>query len=267
MWYLCYSALAVTCIHVVLAGMYCCRVCSTFASPSFASVVCHIGSIHANNERLELVCPVPQCERQRPYRNFESFRSHVYRKHKNVLKNKVNMLSGVSSKHDSSSSINENRSGIQDVGGDNVPLNDQPDGSAECSITWPCSIQTTAARFLLRTKEERRVSQRALDGIVQDVTELRDEAFEQVCVFCRLIENSRPLADKKKGINPTISEPSIAVFSLEFSERVVGEADGWAWLRVVQDCHGLSYVSVYMYVPGITLYLRHPWMSKLHVHV
>lgn len=184
MWYLFFSVLGVTCIYVILAGMYCCRVCSTFASPSFASVVRHIGNIHANDERLELVCPVPQCERQRPYRNFESFRSHVYRKHKDVLKKKVNMLSGVSSKHDSSSSITEDRGGVKDVGGDIVPVNDQPDGSAECSVTRPGSIQSTAARFLLRTKEERRVSQRAVDGIVQDLTELWDEAFEQVCVFC-----------------------------------------------------------------------------------
>lgn len=41
-------------------------------------------------------------------------------------------------------------------------------------------FQFAAARFLLKTREERKITQAAVDGIVQDVTDLWDEGMKQV---------------------------------------------------------------------------------------
>ena len=43
---------------------------------------------HAGDSNLSILCPVPGCPRSvKSYNSFESFRSHVYRKHHNVETN------------------------------------------------------------------------------------------------------------------------------------------------------------------------------------
>ena len=43
------------------------------------------------------------------------------------------------------------------------------------------NMKYVAAKFLLKMKEERKIAQTAVDGIVQDVTDLWDGAMKQVC--------------------------------------------------------------------------------------
>ena len=66
-----------------LENVYACSLCDYFASPSFATVLRHIGNTHASDHDLNISCPVRGCPRS--YTNFESFRSHVYRKHRSAL--------------------------------------------------------------------------------------------------------------------------------------------------------------------------------------
>ena len=56
------------------------------------------------------------------------------------------------------------------------------DYSPEGSRQLPCEDdhQSAAAHFLLKTKEERKITQSAVDGIVQDMTGLWDTAVKQV---------------------------------------------------------------------------------------
>ena len=44
------------------------------------------------------------------------------------------------------------------------------------------NIQHAAAYFLLKMKEERKITQTAVDGIVQDITDLWDGSLKQVCL-------------------------------------------------------------------------------------
>jgi hypothetical protein len=66
-----------------LENVYACSLCASFASPSFATVLRHIGNTHASDYNVNIGCPAPGCLRS--YTNFESFRSHVYRKHHSLL--------------------------------------------------------------------------------------------------------------------------------------------------------------------------------------
>ena len=76
-----------------LENVYACSLCDSFASPSFATVLRHIGNTHASDYNLNISCPVPGCLRS--YMNFKSFRLHVYRKHRSLLDRTkhVNVLS------------------------------------------------------------------------------------------------------------------------------------------------------------------------------
>ena len=63
--------------------MFVCTICDQFAGRSFASVLRHIGSIHRFDPGLSIRCGIKACPET--YTNFESFRSHVYRKHRDIL--------------------------------------------------------------------------------------------------------------------------------------------------------------------------------------
>ena len=68
-----------------LENVYACSLCDSFASPSFATVLRHIGNTRASdyNLNISISCPVSGCLRS--YTNFASFRLHVYRKHRSLL--------------------------------------------------------------------------------------------------------------------------------------------------------------------------------------
>ena len=157
--------------------MYCCNICSLFASPSFSAVLRHIGNTHAGDPNLSIVCPVPGCPRESPYSNYESFRSHVYRKHREVLD------SGLSR-----SNVEGGRKDPEDISEGSGDEDSIERGNSDCNTegfepqSSGINLQSSAARFLLKTREERKITQSALDGIVHDVTDLWDVAMKQVHV-------------------------------------------------------------------------------------
>ena len=151
--------------------MYCCNICTSFASQSFSAVVRHIGNSHGTDPRLSIMCPVRGCPRKEPYGNYESFRSHVYRKHKSILSGGLSRVDV--SATTTATTENEPADNTMSVeNGDTDPLIEPEDSEFK--------LQKCAARFLLKTREERRITQVALDGIVHDVTEMFDTAMKQV---------------------------------------------------------------------------------------
>ena len=168
------------CFHT---GMFCCLVCRAFVSPTFAAVLRHMCTTHATDQQLALVCPIQGCPRQNPYTNFWSFRSHVYTKHRDVLKGRVSRpnlreLPGSNSHSDTTEHPgHRSDAGTEDVLGSAL-LDCNPEGSRQLSSED--DFQFAAAHFLLKTKEERKITQSAVDGIVQDMTGLWNTAVKQV---------------------------------------------------------------------------------------
>ena len=101
--------------------------------------------------------------------NFNSFRSHVYRKHRDVL-----FLSGTGSASDESERDNESSS---DLPGHADMRNETPNNDPELSGPM---MKKAAALFLLKTLEERKITQVALDGIISDCQALMDIMFTHV---------------------------------------------------------------------------------------
>ena len=68
--------------------MHLCSICNDFAGASFSSVLCHIGDVHKSQigpaPTVAVWCGIDGCPRS--YENYESFRSHVYRKHSHMLR-------------------------------------------------------------------------------------------------------------------------------------------------------------------------------------
>ena len=153
--------------------MYCCCICASFASSNFSSVLRHIGNTHSGSSNFSIPCPVSDCSRhENPYICYESFRSHVYRKHRELLEEGFPRLS-----HD----LEHERSDADLEGADNpnyILNHGDEDGQDHDSSRR--DFQLDVAKFLLKTREERRITQTALDGMVQDVGNLWESAMKKV---------------------------------------------------------------------------------------
>ncbi len=62
--------------------MYVCTICNSFTGQTFFVVLRHMGT-HRFDPELSIRCGINYCTES--YKNFESFRSHVYCKHWEVL--------------------------------------------------------------------------------------------------------------------------------------------------------------------------------------
>ena len=157
--------------------MYFCCVCSGFASQKFAFVLRHMKT-HEKDPGLKLVCPISECDRKRPYTNYESYRSHINRKHPFLIKRSLNRTGSDPDCDPDEPAEVEQDSEFSDEENEEDEHEEAMETSTDDSDR--SSLQFAAAHFLLKTREERRITQRATDGIVKDMTDLWEKAIEQV---------------------------------------------------------------------------------------
>ena len=122
--------------------MYNCSVCNYFGDQSFAAVLRHMGEIHRYDPNLRIRCGIDCCPQS--YTNFNSFRSHVYRKHRDVLKPTTH------------NSTPQHATGSQDPG-----LQGDVDPGSECALGLVSPLKNVkpdprvcCAKFLLKTREQ-----------------------------------------------------------------------------------------------------------------
>ncbi len=128
-----------------------CTVCHRFSSPTLRRVLRHIGAVHSFDPGFSITCGVEECART--YHNFKSFQRHLQRRHKAVIDN-------VSEEDDPTGSADEF---------DENSSHSPPFPNTQVSKS---TLKRSAALFLLKTKEIGRVSQVALNTIIEGVTEL-----------------------------------------------------------------------------------------------
>lgn len=131
--------------------MYVCSICNLFKGNDFSAVLRHIGEIHRYDPSLVIRCGIDRCPQT--YMNFESFRSHIYRKHRDVLH--------CNSSHASSVETFP----TEGIGGDEH-LDDTTSYTAECNPEY------LGAKLLLKIREQYRVPQCTLTRIVGDIKAL-----------------------------------------------------------------------------------------------
>ena len=72
--------------------MFKCSICSFFASTTYKGVLRHLGTVNAHNAGFHVVCASPDC--LQPYKNFHSYKTHLYRKHREMLVDSVQFADG-----------------------------------------------------------------------------------------------------------------------------------------------------------------------------
>lgn len=135
---------------------YTCTICYRYATRTLKSVLRHIGAVHSFEPGFSITCGVRGCART--YKNFRSFRKHLLRQHEADMER----TSNTSSAPGGNESSTENDDTANEDLGDDEP--------ADCDTLT--DKKRSAALFLLKTKEICRVTQSALNHIVEGMTEL-----------------------------------------------------------------------------------------------
>ena len=127
-----------------------------------------MAAVHAYDPRFFICCGIDECTRT--YQNFFSFKKHAYRKHRGSLEKgheENSVMERVGSEGDSASEL---------MNEDVVDLGDEPDTLTEFQRIRMKRI----ALFLLRAKEVRKVSQTALNGLLEDFSNIVQEIVSQI---------------------------------------------------------------------------------------
>ena len=128
-----------------------CSLCYSFASPNFETVLRHIRSIHSFEPNFHITCGVNGCPQT--YTSNRSYRKHILKTHGSWVK--------------------ESDSGChREEENEDFDLNNNSPQSSFCETVEKPAMYD-AALFILKAKEVRRISQRALNGILCDVSELQ----------------------------------------------------------------------------------------------
>ena len=133
----------------------------------------HVQLFHSHQPGFSITCGLDGC--LRPFSSFRSFRNHVY------------------SYHGGDSSLELQQSGDDgSVGDDPTRANDDNDedeeeeggGDGDSGVTWEVSgsqsslTQKNAAMFLMELKEKHMITQAALQGVIEGVTNLMQSQLD-----------------------------------------------------------------------------------------
>ena len=136
-----------------MASRYTCPVCYRFSAPTFQSVLTHVGSVHSWEPNFKITCGIEECPRI--YTSYRSYRKHILQKHADFMNGSV-----YDPGNDPSSSTDNSEE----------MLSISPHESTPSSATVP--VTHSMALFILKAKEERKIPQLALDGLLDDFHEI-----------------------------------------------------------------------------------------------
>ena len=146
-----------------------CFVCHSAAGNTFADVVRHIGYVHAHDPNFHVVCGIEGCTRT--YRNFLSYKRHLYREHKHFVgKENGEGASDESSDHEDTS---EPMSVTAAADGSFFPVISAQESARKLK-------QNRAALFILKTSEIRRLPLSTMESLLPDIATLVEHAIFHV---------------------------------------------------------------------------------------
>ena len=147
--------------------MFECCICHKYARRTLAEIMRHIKNVHPHFEGI-VKCGIESCPSTA--RSYESLRQHIYKKHKDVI-----MTNG-------NNNPNSNASNMTQEGYSN-DLTAADD--SELDPTNPIANRTNqsslqAAKFILKTRDGRKLTQTAMDGIIQDTKIIVEHVVDEL---------------------------------------------------------------------------------------
>ena len=164
--------------------VFVCTLCSQFAARTYLPVLSHIGFVHRFGATKRIECGIDGCPASYTTNTYESFRSHVYRKHRDVLYSQdvedtqLNSQGSVVFRDQDVFTVENSTTHIL---ADDLAT---PSTSNETTNVDEEEIKLASALFQFKTLEERKVTQTALNGIIGDVQALWDITLSKIQQHC-----------------------------------------------------------------------------------
>lgn len=135
--------------------MFSCQICGAMNLPSLGMLLSHIRLTHAFEPGFIVQCHLQGCKRT--FRNFSTFRNHLYNFHKGVESVVDDATAPINMDSDTNESGNEDNE-------DNMPN--------ESNAVSEHILQRAAALWILKTKETHRIPQSVMDDMLLDLGSL-----------------------------------------------------------------------------------------------
>ena len=141
-----------------------CKICNNFASRYYSKVLRHIGLVHSFDPGFTITCGVDGCPKT--FTKYNSFRKHILRHHREVLSLKSTNQEGSVEIHECSmDDLPSIHSNVQDTEYDSLSDNATERVKEDAHTNQ-------AALFILKAKECLKVSQLALNTMLDDINTL-----------------------------------------------------------------------------------------------
>ena len=152
-------------------GFYSCPLCSTNL-PNVANWLSHIRLVHSSDPNFAITCGIDQCART--FKKFSAFNSHIYRNHRDVV---MLLKEEVPVTHDAGNSYE----GISTERFQPVVTveNTLPEVSQLLNIDKE-EQEIASAKFILKLKEGRSMSQTSVNDVVEGCQLLFDHTLTRV---------------------------------------------------------------------------------------
>ena len=126
-----------------------CPLCETFAAPHLKGVIRHVGLVHSHEANFRVTCGIEGCTRA--YRNFSSYKKHMYVKHRDVLC----VPARVQNPH------------VEDLNPVLSPIASEEEEEQEPYIA---QRDRSTALFILKAREVHKIPQSSLDSLLGDIS-------------------------------------------------------------------------------------------------
>lgn len=172
-----------------------CWICASFAGRNLKAVIRHIGAVHARDPDFHVVCGIQGCVRT--YKNYSSFKKHMYRHHKDQL-DPVHPDSREPSATEASMQSEMTRA--EDEGQDLWSPNNSDAGYDHTE---------QAALFVLKAKHVHNISQSALNNLLFDVSTMISDRVRYIenKVHHQLSDSSSSTSALEAFHHPAIIDP------------------------------------------------------------
>ena len=143
-----------------------CSICNFFASLDYASVIRHIGSVHSWEPRFRITCGIEGC--MRTYTSYRRYREHIINKHSELL---------IDDSMDTEDPLLRDSEHIHVHSDEEMTLHPLDDSTIDHDVPTDCERPKlyNKALFLLKLKEEQRLSQVAINSLIGDISTLLEE--------------------------------------------------------------------------------------------
>lgn len=149
-----------------------CPICFEYCFKSIGNFLNHIRLVHADSPNFQVHCGLQKC--CRTFKNFKTYRNHVYSFHKDVEKASKDSTEDMARDLDSGMEIGSNygNCGLQEEENEIDPHCYSLLPSPRASPKDFLQIQMAAAKWILRAREVNRLPISVVDGLLEDTQSL-----------------------------------------------------------------------------------------------